>query len=246
MKNQTSLEQMIQYVSLTEQNSYSTVCSPDLKFQFVGNKFCQQMGYDSQEILNKNLLELDSPIRHLCNHYKKLNEKVLDSATANATREYFSIVPQGDTTLVIHHRAFPVIDIQSNQKIGLFIKANEVNAVKIITLIKHLDTLNDNKAVIINFSNNQNKVSLTEREEFILFLLALGKYDKEIAYLLHMATGVELTKDAITKIVTRSLFQKFNVVTRSELTLIAHEAGYTKKLPKLITNQNMLNIAAFI
>lgn len=238
MNTKELLESFSHAVSIIDNNSYSTVCCPEFKFSFAGKLLCEQLGYSEPELLGKVLREFDSPVQHLCDQYRKLHNDVLDHPQP-ISKECLSIVPVSDDTLILHHKFSPII--VAGQKIGVYQKTTKINAIGAVSLIKKFGELGNRKAKLINISNRQSPPELNDREEFILFLITLGKYDKEIAYYLKLATGVELSRDAITKIVTRNLYPKFNVVTRSDLILAAYNTGFTENLPKLMRTTAILN-----
>lgn len=240
---QNHLNQIVSSASLLEKDSYSIICCPEFKFKFIGEKLCSGLEIDKQAVLEQSLEQIDSPISHLNNHYRQISEKVITDSK-NRAREYITIIPAAKKMTVFHSKVSPIILEQ--EKIGLYVKTNKVNAIGIFPLLKRLNTLTDNKAKMIHINKGLEAVKLTEREEFILFMIALGKYDKEISYFLQIVSGVKLTRDAITKIVVRNLYQKFDVVTRSELIIRAHSEGFLERLPELLTPENSLKIAKFL
>ncbi len=240
---QNNLNQIVNSVSLLEKDSYSIICCPEFKFKFIGEGFCNGLGVDKTDFLEKSLGQIDSPLSHLNSHYRHISEKVITDSN-NKAKEYMTIIPSAQDMAVFHSKVSPIILEQ--EKIGLYVKTNKVNAIGILPLLKRLNTLTNNQAKLMIINKELDSVQLTEREEFILFMIALGKYDKEIAYFLQLISGVELTRDAITKIVVRNLYQKFDAVTRSELIIRAHSEGFLECFPKLLTPENSLKLAKFL
>ncbi len=242
-QNMLTLTQIVNTASLLEKDSYSTICCPEFKLKFVGERLCNDLGSKEHQLLEKRLIEIDSPISHLNNTYRQISEKVFSDPN-NKSREFLTLLPSTQNITVYYSKVSPIL--QHKKKIGLYVKTNKVNAIEILPLLKKLNTLTNNKARLILINESSDNFQLTEREEFILFMIALGKYDKEIAYFLHLITEVELTRDAITKIVVRNLYQKFDAVTRSELITKAHSGGLLNNLPKLLTHENIFKIIKFL
>ncbi len=240
---QSPLSQIVSATSILEKNSYSVICSPELKFKFIGKQFCDFLCIKEQDVLNKDLSQLNTSLSHLNKTYRQISEKVLLDKK-NKSQEYITVVPVNQELEVFHSKVNPIIFEQA--KIGLYIKTTKVNAIEMLSLLKRLNSITNNKARVILINQAVHKVQLTDREEFILFMIALGKYDKEIAYFLSLINGIELTRDAITKIVVRNLYQKFDATTRSELVIHAHNEGFLEKLPKLLTMESSLKIAKFL
>lgn len=237
------LNQVINSANLLEKDSYSTILCPEFKFKFIGEKICNELGIKDYSVIDKTLIEIETPLSHLNKHYRHISESVM-SDPKNKTREYITIIPMQKEMSVFHSKVNPLI--MENKKVGLYVKTNKVNAIGVLPLLRKLNSLTNDKAKMISINNESKTIQLTDREEFILFMIALGKYDKEIAYFLQLVSGVELTRDAITKIVVRNLYQKFDAVTRSELIIKAHSEGFLDSLPKLLTLENSLKIAKYL
>ena len=237
------LDQVADIATLLEKDSYSSIVCPELKFKFMGEKLSNEFGLKNHSVIDKNLIDIETPLKHLSKHYRQISESIM-SDPKNITREYITIIPIQKEMSVFHTKVNPILI--ENKKIGLYAKTQKVNATRIFQLLKKLNSITNDKAKIIPINDISKNIKLTDREEFILFMIALGKYDKEIAYLLQLVSGVGLTRDAITKIVVRNLYQKFDVVTRSELIMKAHNEGFLDSLPNLLNTENLLKIANFI
>lgn len=240
---QNQLEKVISSASLLEKNSYAIICNQEFKLQFVGQQLCDSIGLPESKILGKSLAQIETPLSHLSHKYREISEKVLNDSS-NQAREYLTLIPSAQDISVFHTQVNPLLLDQ--HKIGLYLKTSKVNAIGILPLLKRLKELSSGKAKMITINQTSESIQLTEREEFILFMIALGKYDKEISYFLELTGGIKLTRDAITKIVVRNLYQKFGVVTRSELIIQAHTKGFLDNLPSLLTPENCLKIAKFL
>jgi DNA-binding CsgD family transcriptional regulator len=142
------------------------------------------------------------------------------------------VVPELDYT-IIHNQIVPLIS--DNILIGLYIKSREINSLQAFITVK--DFINDSdstRAKIINLTQHPYHSNLTEKEELILYLIVFGKFDKEIAEILSKIYCCAISREAVTKCVTRRLYAEFNVVNRSELIMAAYKNGISNHLPKLL------------
>ncbi len=236
------LTQVAKSASLLDKDRYSAICCPDFRFKFVGVSLCKQMGGRSEDILDKRLDEIDSPLNHLYLRYREVSEEILNGYGRKEI-EYVTVVPQENEMSFFQSKVSPIV--YDEKKVGLYIKTEKVNPVKVISLLKTMPIVRDGRAQMIVVNNDEN-VLLSEREEFILFMMLLGKFDKEIAHFLSIVSEIELTKTAITKIITRNLYQKFNVASRSELIMRAVSDGFLDKFPKLLTPPKLLKVSQFL
>lgn len=77
------------------------------------------------------------------------------------------------------------------------------------------------------------KINLSAREQEILYYLYLNKSPKEIANILSIISGKEVSASTIHAIINKRLYVKFNVNSVSQLIEKAHAYNM---IPFLITN----------
>lgn len=231
-----NLEQVIEFIQFSESNSLHQVCDANLQFRFVGERLANKFGYTAGEILNKNLSQLDTPVNHLCPQYRDIHVSLLEKS--QTALNYLTIVPQLNY-MIIQNQVMPLIC--NNIIIGLYIKSKEINSLSSYLAIKEfLGDHSGNQARIINLTKTPRHKNLSEKEELILYLIIFGKFDKEIAEILSKIYGYEISRDAITKCVTRRLYAEFEVINRSELIMAAYANGMWNHMPKLLIQHNSL------
>lgn len=231
-----NLEQVIEFIQFSESNSLHQICDANLQFRFVGERLANKFGYTAAEILNKNLSQLDTPVNHLCPQYRDIHIPLLEKS--QTTLNYLTIVPQLNYT-IIQNQVTPLVC--NNIIAGLYIKSKEINSLSSYLAIKEfLGNQSGDQARIINLTKTPHHKNLSEKEELILYLIIFGKFDKEIAEIVSKIYGCEISRDAISKCVTRRLYVEFEVINRSELIMAAYANGMWNHMPKLLIQYNSL------
>lgn len=77
----------------------------------------------------------------------------------------------------------------------------------------------------------KNDKFLTNREHEVLFLLFYCDNYQQVADLLSLSHGVNVTSSMVAKIVSRNLYVKFDVVNLESLMAAGHKNGYHKSVP---------------
>jgi DNA-binding CsgD family transcriptional regulator len=230
------LEQVIEFVQATEKNSLHQICDTNLRFKFVGEKLANRFGYTANEVLNKNLSELDTPVTHLCTEYRDIHQNIIRQP--NYHLNYLTIIPELNYTIIQNQ---VIVLMNDNIFNGLYIKSREINSLNTFIAIKDfINNSGNNQAKIINLTKHSYNNTLSEKEELILYLIIFGKFDKEIAEILSKIYCCTISRDGITKCVTRRLYTEFNVVNRSELIMAAYKSGISSHLPKLLIQFNSI------
>ena len=232
-----NLDQIVACIKMTDSGSLNQICDAQFKFRFMGEGLSNKFEYTAKEVIGKNLSEIESPVQHLSMKYRNIHQNIITNGVNEVS--YLTVIPELDYT-IIHNSVTPLIE--NNTLIGIYIKAHQVNSLSsFISIKKVLNNSTGSSAKIIKIVNQRYHSQLTEREELILYLIILGKFDKEIADILSKIYRVNLSRDAIAKCVSRRLYQEFDVVNRSELIIAAYEQGIAETIPKLILqNHNIL------
>lgn len=89
----------------------------------------------------------------------------------------------------------------------------------------------------ITYSNKEESIKLTPREENVVFLLILNFTSREIAAILSQVENKKVSKDAIDKLISNQLQIKFNVVYRYKLVERLIELGYHKMIPEVFAGK---------
>lgn len=226
--------EIIKFVQSTEKDVSYQICDNRFCFGFVGEKLANQFGYTTEEILGKHLCELDTPVKHLSPEYLKIHTSL--PLQPQASINYLTIIPELNH-MIIQNQVTPIIN--NNSFAGLYIKSSEINSLQSFLPLKEVLGNCVNKAArIIRLTKHPSHKNLTEKEELVLYLIVLGKFDKEIAEILSKIYQSGISRDAITKCVTRRLYAEFDVVNRSELIIEAYKAEIWNHIPKLLIQFN--------
>lgn len=234
--HKSHLDHVINFLAQNESNSYHQVCDQNLRFRYAGDKVKNLLGQSPSKFMGRNLFEFDSPVQHLSAEFLQLHSGLLESK--NTKVEYLIYVRTQTGVQLMHNQVNPII--VENKVHGLYIKSQEANPFLNLALLKSGLKQEMNREIIkINHKLFQHELDI--REEFILFMVMLGKLDKQIAGVLNNLYGTTLTAKAITQIVIRKLYPKFNVHSRSDLVTTAYLHGFMQTMPQLlIQNPQML------
>lgn len=90
----------------------------------------------------------------------------------------------------------------------------------------HADTINENPQI-----QSEPNITLTKRQQEIIFLLTLGKSPKNIAEFISQLEGKVLAPATITAIINKQLYTKFEVNSTSKLIEKAIIMGFVNNVP---------------
>jgi hypothetical protein len=228
------IENIINSLSTIYKNSMVQVCDIDYKFRFIGADFPKILGITDNEILGKNLSEIDCPIQHMSREYYTLNQPVMALEAPDA--HYVTYFNRGNEILIVENKVRPIK--LGNRSLGIFIESNPVNELS-MTNFKIISSLSNHTGKIHDLSNTAQIRITNEIQELIIFLIVIGKSDKEIAEVLKL-TGINLSCYGVSKFISRKIFPKFNVTLRNQLITKIYSLGLNNKLPDLLINDYKL------
>lgn len=234
-----SLEQIVDTYNYTYSDSFIQICDNNFYFQFSGKKALAYMETTRNEANNRRLYEISSPIQHLATEYRKINEPVLTGKAKEST--YTTYVKTKQSLVIAQSHVKPIII--NDKIIGLFIDNSITNNILNFdfSLLGHNFAENSATITKVDKSNMDNQKVFTEIEELIVFLIVIGKVDKEIADLLQ-AAGVFLSRAGVSKLIARKIFPKLNTDSRNQFISQVFYKGLIKGLPAiLLNNQDLFN-----
>ncbi len=222
---------------------YNQVCDEQLKFIFVGDKFCQLLGLSRKEIINKDLRELDSPISKLSDKYLELHLPVLKGDVNKA--EYLTYMHLESGVFIARNNVSPMTD--NGSIIGIYIRTKFLNYFNDLFQLK-INIQNSNLGDLFILSEDmyqKRDANLDEFAEVVLFFILLGKYDKEIAILCSKIFNKEYSPFNISKFITRKLFATFEVDSRNQLINKALSLNILSRIPSIIFSSTSVAIMAY-
>ncbi len=227
-----SLKSIVETFKITHTDSMVQICDTSFRFLFVGNKFAELLGLDPEVIVGKNLSEINCILQPLAANYKELNMPAM-SGIGVVNYYTYGIVNQ---QFRIAHNLVRPIKIE-NRTIGIIIETQLlVNPLDFG--LKYLDTICDKELRIQSVSPNNLPNVLNVEEELMVFLILLGKSDKQIAEILSYL-HISLSSSGVTKLIRRRVYPKLQVETRDQLVNKLFYQGMIK-LPTLLLQQPQL------
>ena len=242
MYHQKYLNDVSTFLQQTEANSLNQLCDTSFQFKFIGDGVAKTLGIAHKHAIGKQLRDVPSPLENLTDNLAQLHLKLLASER-NAT-EYLVLLPCTAETKLIFNQVQKLY--VNNEVSGIYIKSQLSNYFLFQDMLKRLPkNINPKKANIINLQTTcrASQVNLNDREALILFMIIIGKPDKQIAALVSQATLTTISTSGITQIVIRNLYPKFNVHSRTDLISKAHATGYLNIIPNLLmANLGLLSL----
>lgn len=235
----TSLEDLVKIFNHIYVDSTVQICDTELRFKFIGNKMLSAFDLSRDDVINKKLIDIKSPVKHLASRYNELNIPVLEGKSLSAT--YTTYVKTSNTFLLAKNLVKPII--VNDKIVGILIDTSIIHNILTFNLKAIKDKLNKETATIVTSSLENKLITFSDVEELIIFLILIGKLDKEISEILQRV-GVYLSRSGVSKLITRKLFPKLSVSTRNQLIAQVFYQGLISKLPKLLLeNKSLFNLA---
>lgn len=231
----TSLEELVNVFNHFYIDSTVQICDTELRFKFVGNKILRVFGLVNCDVIGKKLIEVQSPVRHLAGIYNEFSIPVLAGDVLEA--RYTTYIRTSSTLLLAKNLVKPIII--DGKILGIIIDTTITSDMLSFNFKFIQDKLNKETATVIsgNLENKMNEFS--DVEELIVFLILIGKLDKEISIILQ-CVGVYLSRAGVSKLITRKLFPKLGVCTKNQFIAQVFYQGLIHELPKLFLENKML------
>lgn len=233
----TSLGQIVDVFKHTYSNSSVQICDKECYFRFMGDRLLNAVGLSSAEVVDKRLNYIDSPVKHLSSQYYDLNAQVLSGAVAEVN--YSTYLKSADKLIIAKNKVKPII---INDEIsGLILDTTLSDTVLNFDFSIFSNRAENTSAILVNEVQADNTI-FSELEELVIFLIVMGKVDKEISELLQLV-GVFLSRAGVSKFITRKIFPKVDADTRNKLISQVFYLGLINKVPQLIlNNQRLFNV----
>lgn len=129
----------------------------------------------------------------------------------------------------------PIIESKSNTVIAIKIEADLPDIP--LNIFRSRITLAENKNYPKHVLNQIKSKKLTKREHEVLYLLFQCNSREEIAKILSLSLGKNVTMDAVSKTINRNLYDKFNVYNIEDLKQKASDEEWHKRIPTSLYNE---------
>lgn len=239
MKKQEHIDYIVDFLQQTEHDSYNVICDHELRIKFMGNNF-QDFATLTNNDLNKLLKETESVLSMVSSQYLEESKKLLAHRTNESN---FLTVLNKDNKTQILQTTMRLVS-KNSEVVGVYGKSHhEVSLHKQLFSSDEIQKLLEGTPIVIKPQEQQiNKLpDISEKNLIILFLIVMGKIDKQIADFINILYDTQISASGITKIINRSLFSIFNVSSRSALISKAHSMGILNVIPTvLFKNVNSL------
>jgi hypothetical protein len=230
----TSLDQIVDVFKHAYSDSSIQICDTKCYFRFMGNKLLNAVDLNSTEVIDKRLNNINSPVKHLSAEYFSLNAKVLSGEVPEAN--YSTYIKSGDKLIIAKNKVKPIVI--NNEISGLILDTTLSETVLNFDFSVFSNKLENTSAVLVD-ETKSSELIFSELEELVLFLIVIGKVDKEISEILQLV-GVFLSRAGISKFITRKLFPKVDADSRNKLISQVFYLGLINRVPKLILNNQQL------
>ena len=236
--NNISIVQVVDIFNALHIDSAMQICDDQLNFRFVGNKLLETVDCTTNSVLDKKLVDIKTPVQHLAKEYYRINAPILTEKVSEAN--YTTYYTQGCKLIIAKTQVKP---IKTDAKVsGLFFNTTVNNNPLNFNFSILSDTLKNKNAVLVN-DKKEAPTLFNEIEELIIFLMVIGKVDKEISQILE-SIGVYLSRAGVAKLVSRKLFPKLDVDTRNQLISRVFYCGLINRIPPIIAqNADLLNLS---
>ena len=214
------------------------VINQDYQLQHCSESYAKYLGFSSAHELI-NLIIDDNSLNHYfgisANEPIKLSENnsphvylVFVNDIHKAKKPFFSVIRS-------------IID-EDKKIVGYFI--NNITAFFNADKLQLLEKLNPNFSQKSYSHKPKSSISLSRREEEVLFLLLYGKSAREITEFINKAENNSISVNTIKSIINKQLFFKFDVYDLEELLAKAKAMGYASIIPASFIVENRIHMCS--
>lgn len=189
----------------------------DHRYLFASNKYLKYAEVE-EDIVGKHYFQTQMPGQEYVDEFKKISDTINETGL---TATYFIITSTPKTKEKVCFFCINeiIINPHTNDKVGRFGEISPININFLGQIINLTNQFINNSDVKTSFNTKTSitKPQLTTREEEVLFLLLLGKSQKEIANILSKVYSKNIAVTTIGSIINRQLYDKFNAYSLSSL-----------------------------
>lgn len=232
MKKEEHINNIVDFLQQTEHDSYNVICDHELRLKFMGSNFQEFATLDNND-LNKRIKETESVLSLVSNQYHEESKKLL--AYKIEESNFLTLLNKENKTHMLQTTMRLVS--KKNEIIGVYGKSqHDISLHKQLFSHSEIQNLLNGTPIVIKTKEQQvNKLpDISEKNLIILFLIVMGKIDKQIADFINILYDTQISASGITKIINRSLFSIFNVSSRSALITKAHSMGILNIIPTVL------------
>ena len=222
-----TLDNLSKYIQNLHFGETCVIVDADWKIFSWSGKFLEFIQCDN--VLGKKISELDS---FIARYYREIGE-ISNLAIADGQASQRMIIKGLDNKVImVEFKTSPIYD--DEKLIGLF------SIIDTIKVSNHLQLLMSANKMAYFFNGtiasniNLPIINLTSREQEVLFLMVLGKTNKEIGAILQkIYSTASPTSSTINSIIHNQLHKKFNTTNISTLIEKAKSGGYLDQIPPI-------------
>jgi DNA-binding CsgD family transcriptional regulator len=227
------------------------VVDRELRIVYISDSFSRFTGFLVGQTFNENQL---SQLPNLLFDISLIKEHILGTFKDKIKRQIFCPITKDDITKIANFTFGCVVNPETNNVIGAIIYVQRFNMIEKLEMfpnnsqppeahanINYITPSVTRDGKLISAPNLSQKITLTQREEKVIFLLLQKCSSREIAEILSKLENTAITKDAIDKLITNQLQKKFNVANRNMLAEQLIKLNYHKLIPDIFT-QNFTRV----
>ncbi len=223
-----TLDLIVKSTNVLLKDTYHQICDKHLNFLFVGDQFASLCSIDQKSFINNNLKDLECDLQSVADKYNFLNGCIINGK--RKTVNYLLTFQKENQLYILKNYVTPIIIDNVIQ--GVFIQTDILNIMTNLGLDLLFKAANQQILVHdLNLLRLKSNKELNDIEEFILFLISIGKTDKEITSALN-TIGQNLSTPALSKFITRKIYPKMMVHSRNQLVNKVFKEGFS--YPKLL------------
>lgn len=231
---------MVSSFKIVNSNSFDLICDTDRVIKFIGTRLLDVFNLKSEDVIGRSVRDIMFSLQPLAEKYRALNDDLVYGGVSE--RNYVTVVDLPDKTIVFRNIAQPIKLI--DKVIGLHVSTQIVEPFSATGAAIAFNLINTSSSIV----SPQNLVKLpeinhpdyelTQVQELVLYLITLGRSDKDIAILLGDLTNDQsVSGQTISKILTRGLYPMFEVTNRRELAEKALQENVIRNIPKMLLSK---------
>ena len=240
MNNNEYLSQYIKFFTQTHDNTMAVIFDSELIIKYISSKALSLVELTPTSIGMK-VRDLNIPHAIYSDELLLISKTIIETRTSS---KYILAWIKDSKVFLREHYASPIINDQNNEVVGMFVD---------ISIFEPCETMDGyfnilNKKLNTNFIKpcdnfDKQKIELTPREYEVLFLLVLGKSQKEIANILSTIYKKELKPNSVASMISKQIYPKFEIFNLANLIEKAIHLNMIDSFPQsLMRSIGILNV----